>query len=136
MENETMNEGAPRSRNAGAGRAAGSTRAARLELARALEGLSEKFLALEGKAKAAREKRDTQIAAATVRADAKLTETLSALDGERAEILREAFTLPATSNAELAAWFETTPRQVAAWRKEHENAAPLSEGHGASSEWN
>lgn len=136
MGNETMNEGAPRSRNAGAVRAAGSTRAARLELARALEGLSEKFLALEGKAKVAREKRDSQIAAATVRADAKLTEALTALDAERDEILREAFTLPAASNAELAAWFETTPRQVAAWRKEYENAAPLSEGHGASSEWN
>lgn len=133
MENETMNEGAPRSRNAGAVRAAGSTRAARLELARALEGLSEKFLALEGKAKTAREKRDAQIAAATVRADAKLTEALGALDGERAEILREAFTLPAASNAELAAWFETTPRQVAAWRKEHENAAAPCE---AGDEWN
>lgn len=128
-----MNEGAPRSRNAGAGRAAGSTRAARLELARALEGLSEKFLALESKAEAARAKRDSQIAAATVRADAKLTEALTALDAERDEILREAFDLPTASNAELAAWFETTPRQVAAWRKKYENTAAPSEAGG---EWN
>ncbi len=133
MENETASEREGRSRNAGAVRAAGSTRAARLKLTRALEGLSEKLLALEGKAKTAREKRDTQVAAATVRADAKLTEALGALDVERAEILREAFTLPAASNAELAAWFETTPRQVAAWRKEHENAAASCE---AGDEWN
>lgn len=111
-------------RNGASGRDRQAARKAKISLARALEDLSGKLVALEDKEASLRERREKEVAKAIAKAEEKMRKALEALNEERKAIQSSAIALDGVRDSEIADWFGLSVREVKEWRKQFKKEEP------------